>query len=138
MKRLAGISAALAAVALSAAAPAQAEWKPTKPVRIIVPWSAGGSTDQVVRVLAAEMEKALGQKVVVVNQTGGGIGKGDVVADMLDVWGRPVGNGVIRSSYEGIVLGRTHGVYFYPGQPILTMAVRDGDPLTAPYPDTFH
>ena len=60
-----------------------------------------------------------------------------VVAEMLDVWGRPVGNGVIRSSHEGIVLGRTHGVYFYPGQPILTMAVRDGDPLTAPYPDTY-
>jgi len=66
------------------------------------------------------------------------VGKGDVVAEMRDVWGRPVGNGVIRSSYEGIVLGRTHGVYFYPGQPILTMAVRDGDPLTAPYPDTYH
>jgi len=66
------------------------------------------------------------------------VGKGDVVAEMRDVWGRPVGNGVIRSSHEGIVLGRTHGVYFYPGQPILTMAVRDGDPLTAPYPDTYH
>ena len=71
MKRLAVISAAVAAVALTAAAPAQAEWKPTKPVRIIVPWSAGGSTDQVVRVLAGEMEKALGQKVVVVNTPGG-------------------------------------------------------------------
>ena len=65
------------------------------------------------------------------------VGKGDVVAEMRDVWGRPVGNGVIRSSYEGIVLGRAHGVYFYPGQPILTMAVRDGDRLTAPYPDTY-
>jgi predicted deacylase len=62
------------------------------------------------------------------------VGKGDVVAEMRDVWGRPVGNGVIRSSHEGIVLGRTHGVYFYPGQPILTMAVRDSGSLTAPYP----
>ncbi len=64
------------------------------------------------------------------------VGKGDVVAEIRDVWGRPVGNGVIRSSHEGIVLGRTHGVYLYPGQPILTMAVRDGDTLTAAYPDT--
>jgi predicted deacylase len=63
------------------------------------------------------------------------VGKGDVVAEMRDVWGRPVGNGVIRSSHEGIVLGRTHGVYFYPGQPILTMAVRDSGSLTAPYPE---
>ncbi len=65
------------------------------------------------------------------------VGKGDVVAEMRDVWGRPVGNGVIRSSHEGIVLGRTHGVYFYPGQPILTMAVRDDGTLIAPYPDTY-
>lgn len=71
MKKIAVFSAAIAAVALSAAAPATADWKPTKPIRIIVPWSAGGSTDQVVRVLAGEMEKALKQKVVVVNTPGG-------------------------------------------------------------------
>ena len=47
-----------------------AQWKPSKPITVIVPWAAGGSTDQVVRVTAAEIEKALGQKVVVVNQPG--------------------------------------------------------------------
>jgi tripartite-type tricarboxylate transporter receptor subunit TctC len=62
---------ALSAAVFAIAVPAQADWKPTKPVRIIVPWSAGGSTDQVVRVLAGEMEKALKQKVVVVNTPGG-------------------------------------------------------------------
>lgn len=45
-------------------------WKPTKPVTIIVPWAAGGSTDQVTRITAAELEKHLGQKVVIVNQPG--------------------------------------------------------------------
>ena len=55
------------------------------------------------------------------------MGKGDIVAELRDVWGRPAGNGVIRSDYEGIVLGRSHGVFFYAGQPILTMAVRDDD-----------
>jgi hypothetical protein len=40
---------------------------------------------------------------------------------------------VIRSGYEGIVLGRSHGVFFYPGQPILVMAVRDDDASIAPY-----
>lgn len=49
---------------------AQAQWKPTKPVTIIVPWAAGGSTDQVTRLTAAELEKHLGQKVVIVNQPG--------------------------------------------------------------------
>ena len=62
---------AAAGAALSLALPATAaDWKPTKPITIIVPWSAGGSTDQVTRVTAGEMEKALGGHVVVVNQPG--------------------------------------------------------------------
>jgi tripartite-type tricarboxylate transporter receptor subunit TctC len=55
-----------------AAAPVHAQgWKPTKPINIIVPWAAGGATDQVTRLAAAELEPALGQKIVVVNQPGG-------------------------------------------------------------------
>lgn len=61
---------AVAALALAAGAAEAQDWKPTKPVTIIVPWAAGGSTDQVTRVTAAEIEAALGQKVVVVNQPG--------------------------------------------------------------------
>lgn len=57
-----------AAVGFSGAA--QAQWKPEKPVTIVVPWGAGGSTDQVVRLLAKEIEPALGQSVVIVNQPG--------------------------------------------------------------------
>jgi hypothetical protein len=67
-------------------------------------------------------------------QAGDRVGKGDVVAELRDVWGRATGNGVIRSGHEGIVLGRSHGVFFYPGQPILVMAVRDDDASIAPYP----
>ncbi|VTU16426.1 MULTISPECIES: Bug family tripartite tricarboxylate transporter substrate binding protein [unclassified Variovorax] len=56
---------------LSAAATgAMAQWKPTRPINLIVPWAAGGSTDQVTRVTAAEIEKALGQTVVIINQPG--------------------------------------------------------------------
>ena len=47
-----------------------AQWKPTRPINLIVPWAAGGSTDQVTRVTAAELEKALGQTIVIVNQPG--------------------------------------------------------------------
>jgi len=60
--------AAAALVGLSGAASAQ--WKPEKPVTVVVPWGAGGSTDQVVRLLAKEIEGALGQTVVIVNQPG--------------------------------------------------------------------
>jgi tripartite-type tricarboxylate transporter receptor subunit TctC len=56
-------------------------WKPTKPITVVVPWGAGGSTDQVVRLLAKEIEGALGQTVVIVNQPGasGSIGTKSVL-----------------------------------------------------------
>ena len=54
-----------------AAAPVHAQWKPAKPITIIVPWAAGGATDQVTRLTAAELEPGLGQKIVIVNQPGG-------------------------------------------------------------------
>src|SRR3569832_1211277 len=68
------IGAALASFAI--ATPALAQWKPTRPINLIVPWAAGGSTDQVTRVTAAELEKVLGQTIVVNNQpsTSGSIG----------------------------------------------------------------
>ena len=69
-----GIAAAVVVLALvTAVAPVlAADWKPTKPVRIIVPWGAGGSTDQAIRAIAGDLEAALGQPIVVVNQPGGG------------------------------------------------------------------
>jgi tripartite-type tricarboxylate transporter receptor subunit TctC len=64
-------SVSLAAMALGIALPAAAQnWKPARPINLIVPWAAGGSTDQVTRVAAAELEKALGQTIVIVNQPG--------------------------------------------------------------------
>jgi len=49
---------------------AQELWKPDKPITLIVPWSAGGATDQITRLSAGELEEALGQKIVIVNQPG--------------------------------------------------------------------
>jgi tripartite-type tricarboxylate transporter receptor subunit TctC len=64
-------------IALSAAGSAllslpahAADWKPTRPINLIVPWAAGGSTDQITRLVASEMEKPLGQTIVIVNQPG--------------------------------------------------------------------
>jgi tripartite-type tricarboxylate transporter receptor subunit TctC len=61
--------AAVLGVTLAGLAQAQ-QWKPTRPINLIVPWAAGGSTDQVTRVTAAELEKALGQTIVIINQPG--------------------------------------------------------------------
>jgi tripartite-type tricarboxylate transporter receptor subunit TctC len=72
MKRLVVIvSALLVGIgALSVSAAQDYPWMPTRPITIIVPWAAGGATDQLVRVIAAEIEDELGQSVVVVNQPG--------------------------------------------------------------------
>jgi tripartite-type tricarboxylate transporter receptor subunit TctC len=72
MKRRGLFACLFAAAILAFGAPAGAQWKPTKPIRIIVPWGAGGSTDQAIRAITGDLEQALGQSVVVVNQPGGG------------------------------------------------------------------
>ena len=64
------LATAALAVAMVAPVAAQDMWKPEKPITIIVPWSAGGSTDQVTRIVAGELETALGATVVVQNQPG--------------------------------------------------------------------
>lgn len=59
------------ALSLLVTAPALAQSFPNRPVQLIVPWAAGGGTDTVARILAAGLEKELGQPVNVVNRTGG-------------------------------------------------------------------
>lgn len=49
---------------------ASAAWKPERTITLIVPWGAGGATDQTCRTLVSEMEPVLGEKIAVVNQPG--------------------------------------------------------------------
>ena len=54
-------------------APAEGEIAyPEKPITFIVPWSAGGSSDQMARALSSIAEKHLGQPLIVVNRDGAG------------------------------------------------------------------
>jgi tripartite-type tricarboxylate transporter receptor subunit TctC len=53
-----------------AAAPAGAQTFPTKPVRFVVPFAAGGSTDTLARAMAIKLPDHLGQPVVIDNRTG--------------------------------------------------------------------
>jgi tripartite-type tricarboxylate transporter receptor subunit TctC len=46
------------------------DWKPTRPITIIVPWGVGEPTDQITRLTAGILEPKLGQKIVIVNQPG--------------------------------------------------------------------
>jgi tripartite-type tricarboxylate transporter receptor subunit TctC len=69
-----------AALALPAAARAQAAWSPERPVRLIVPFAPGGSQDVLGRLFAAAVSPAIGQSVVVENRAGAGgiLGAGEV------------------------------------------------------------
>ena len=87
----------LCVAALPAAA--QSSW-PTKPVRIVVPFAAGGTTDILARAVAPELSKAFGQQFIVDNRAGAG---GNVGAEM-----------VARSAPDGytLLMGTvgTHGI----------------------------
>jgi tripartite-type tricarboxylate transporter receptor subunit TctC len=60
----------LAALGTLAGPPAEAQSYPTKPVTLIVPWPAGGSSDLVLRALADATQKHLGQPIVIENKPG--------------------------------------------------------------------
>ena len=70
---------ALPLLAAPAALHAQAPW-PSRPIRLIVPFQAGGATDVTGRVIAEQLSSALGQPVVVENRAGAG---GNIGADAV-------------------------------------------------------
>jgi tripartite-type tricarboxylate transporter receptor subunit TctC len=87
MKRLRAL--AFAAVLLSPSSLAAQEW-PTKPVRIIVPFSAGGAADTAARLYGEALSQAFGKQFVVENRPGGG--------------GIPVAETVARAEPDGYTL----------------------------------
>jgi len=60
------------AALLAAAAPAAAQNYPVRPVRVIVPYVAGGNTDFTARAIATKLSDVFGQQVIVDNRPGGG------------------------------------------------------------------
>lgn len=62
---------------------------------------------------------------------------GDPLCETRDIWGRPVGDGVLRAENEGWVIGRSHGVVYYPPEATVWMAIRDESPMVQPYPDDY-
>ncbi len=106
------LSLVLAALLLAPAAPALAQDYPTRPVRMIVPFAAGGPADVYARFLAQRLQEALGQPFVVDDRPGGGsvIGTEAVAKSPAD-------------GYTLLVMSNTHTVNesLMPNRPFVLM-----------------
>ena len=72
MFRRSHLMIAIAAFGVLISAAAGAQEYPTKPITLIVPWPAGGSTDISMRAIAERASKELGQPIAIDNKAGGG------------------------------------------------------------------
>jgi tripartite-type tricarboxylate transporter receptor subunit TctC len=81
MRRTLLKAAAILGLLCLAPALASADWQPTRPIKLICPFPAGGGTDQIARIVAEQLSKRLGQQVVVENRGGanGGLGAQEVM-----------------------------------------------------------
>jgi len=70
-RQLLAVGAVTGAAAALGIKPSLAADYPTRPVTVVCPWGAGGGTDATARIVAALLEKDLGQPFNVVNRTGG-------------------------------------------------------------------
>jgi tripartite-type tricarboxylate transporter receptor subunit TctC len=70
-RELLAASAAAGAASIVGLETASAQAWPARPVTMICPWGAGGGTDATARIVAAILEKSLGQPFNVINRTGG-------------------------------------------------------------------
>jgi tripartite-type tricarboxylate transporter receptor subunit TctC len=101
MRRRTLIAAAFA-TPLAAPAVAQAPW-PSRPIRLVIPFGTGGTTDIVGRLVADEMSRFLGQTIVVENRAGAGatLGTG------LVAQAAPDGYTLLLSTISGMAIGNT-------------------------------
>ena len=97
LKTLTALSVALAASVSFAQA------FPSKPIKIIVPFAPGGSTDIVARIMASKMSKTIGQTVIVENRAGAGgsIGAAEIAKATPD--GYTIGMGSVSTMGTNIV-----------------------------------
>src|SRR5512145_990069 len=113
------LAAAAAPFALQTGEACAQGW-PTRPVRIVVPFAPGGTTDVLARALAPELQKALGQPVIVDNKAGAGgnVGAAEVAK------ANPDGHTLLMGTVG------THAINaaLYPGLPF--DPIRDFAPIT--------
>jgi tripartite-type tricarboxylate transporter receptor subunit TctC len=121
------VTALGAAVALCAFAIADAAEWPTKPVKIVVGYAAGGANDLLARVFADQLSTAFGQQFVVENRTGGS----GLIADEAVARSEPDGYTLMASGLPSHVLApamNTKSVTFDPVRDFTHIAYLGGPP----------
>ena len=100
---LQGAATLVAGASLGRTATAQPAWPMAQPIRMIVPFGAGGATDIAARVIAQEMMAPLGQTIVIENRPGAGstLGSGLVARSPAD------GYTLLVTTISGIAIGQT-------------------------------
>ncbi len=94
----------LCAAAFLAAAPALSQGYPDKPVRMIVPYSAGGASDIIGRIVAQKLPEFLGQQVVIDNRPGAG----GLIGTDLASKATPDGYTLLLTSTPHVILPHLH------------------------------
>jgi tripartite-type tricarboxylate transporter receptor subunit TctC len=120
MRRLiVALTAVALTVVLAALGPAGAQSYPSKPIRVIVPFAAGGAVDVLARLVSAKMSESIGQPVIIENRAGAA---GNVAADA-----------VAKSPPDGYtILQNTNGQAISPSlyKSLPFDAVKDFTPVT--------
>ena len=93
------IAASLTATAL----PARAQAWPTKPIKLVVPYAPGGTTDVIARMIAEHLGQRLGQNIIVDNKPG----KGAMVGTALVAKAAPDGYTLLMSVISGLSISPT-------------------------------
>jgi tripartite-type tricarboxylate transporter receptor subunit TctC len=95
----------LAGAGLAATSPAAAQAYPDRPIRVVVPFAAGGASDVVARAIAPKLTDKLGQSVVVENRTGAGgsLGVTQVVRAPADGYTLLLGSSSEIAQYPNVV-----------------------------------
>jgi len=124
-------TAAIFCISLLAAGLLHAQPYPTKPVRMLIPFAAGGATDTVVRIVANRLPSVLGEQVVIDNRTGAG-----------GLIGTEIASQASPDGYTLLATGTPHVIIPHLYKKISYDTLRDFEPImqigSQPYALTVH
>jgi tripartite-type tricarboxylate transporter receptor subunit TctC len=111
---------------LAVAFPAQAQAWPSKPIKLVVPYAPGGTTDVIARMVAEYLGQRLGQNIIVDNKPG----KGAMVGTALVAKAAPDGYTLLMSTISGLSISPTlyGGADFDPMADFIHVSIASRNP----------